>query len=61
MKLKDVLKEASYPGNIGMMEMFKFYSIATDEQKAKLKEFMESHQLKKAWDFMQLIVGIKLR
>lgn len=60
---KEVLKlfdEAVYKGNLGMMETFKFFSLATPEQKAELKEITE----RKDWEaFKELILkvtGIKL-
>ena len=38
MNFKDFLfLEAKYPGNIGMMEMVRFYKVASDEEKARLK------------------------
>lgn len=60
---KEVLKlfdEAVYQGNLGLMETFKFFSLATSEQKAELKEITE----RKDWNaFKELILkvtGIKL-
>lgn len=55
------LDEASYPGNIGMMEMFKFYSIATAEQKQKMKDLITKKLFDEAWNFLQLVTGTKLK
>jgi hypothetical protein len=62
MRLADLrpLDEASYPGNLGMMEMFKFYQKANDEQKTKMKSLIGSKRFEEAWDFLQKVLGIKL-
>ena len=52
--------EASYPGNIGMMEMFKFHEVATPEQKKELKDLISTKQVQKAWEFLQKVIGVKL-
>lgn len=52
---------SSYPGNIGMQEMFKFYETATEAEKRKMKELMtKKNGFNEAWDYLQLILGIKL-
>jgi hypothetical protein len=53
-------KEASYVGNIGAMEMFKFFNIATKEQKNKLKSLIDKKDNKKAWELVQQVTGVKL-
>lgn len=55
-----VLDEAQYVGNIGMMEMFKFFSMATPEQKAKMKDLLFKGEQEQAWKFMQEVTGLKL-
>ena len=55
------LDEASYEGNIGMMEMFKFYQIATPEQKAQMKKLIFDKKTEAAWELLQQVTGIKLR
>lgn len=59
MKLSD-LSEASYPGNIGVMEMVKFYQIATDNQKAKMRDLLDNKKHLEAWKFLQKVVKVKL-
>ena len=63
MKLEEIKKisEASYDGNIGMMEMFKFYSIATEEQKKKMKDLLNNKHFREAWAYLQEVTGIKLK
>jgi hypothetical protein len=59
MKLYE-LHEASYSGNIGMMEMFKFYQIATAEQKLHMKDLLNKQNFPAAWEFLQQVTGVKL-
>jgi hypothetical protein len=53
--------EASYPGNIGMMELAKFFSTANDEQKLLFKQLLERGKKGLAWKLVQDIVGVKLQ
>jgi cell fate (sporulation/competence/biofilm development) regulator YlbF (YheA/YmcA/DUF963 family) len=57
-KLK--VNEASYVGNIGIMELVKFHSKATPEQKKKFDNLVKSKKNKEAWDMIQDVTGIKL-
>lgn len=63
MKLNEIksLGEASYSGNIGMMEMFKFYQIATDKQKAQMKQLLAAQDFAAAWKFLQDVTGMQLQ
>lgn len=53
--------EASYPGNIGMMELAKFFSMADEEQKTVFKQLLERGKKGLAWKLVQDIVGVKLQ
>jgi hypothetical protein len=55
------LAEASYRGNIGMMEMFKFYQVASAEQKKKMKALLDAEKFDEAWAFLQEVTGVKLQ
>lgn len=55
-----MLTEASYRGNIGVMEMFKFYNVATDEQKAKMKQLIADKNNDEAWALLQKVLKVKL-
>lgn len=55
-----LLTEASYKGNLGMMEMFKFYQIATPEQKAKMRDLLFHNKQDEAWEFLQQVTRVKL-
>lgn len=52
--------EASYPGNIGMIELHKFFSKATDFEKKLLKDLIEKKDFSRAWALVQGITGVKL-
>ena len=54
-------REASYPGNIGMMELAKFFSMADEEQKTLFKQLLERGKKGLAWKLVQDIVGVKLQ
>ena len=54
------LREASYTGNIGIMELIQFYSKATPELVSKVKSLISSKKNKEAWDIIQKETGIKL-
>ena len=53
--------EASYPGNMGAMEMVRFYQIATREQEREMEKLLNRNKIKKAWSLLQKVTGVKLR
>ena len=59
-KLFLILYEASYAGNIGIMEMVKFHRMASADQKAKLNALLKDKKQEEAWDFIQSVTGVKL-
>ena len=63
MKLQEVvqLDELSYPGNVGAMEMFRFYQVATEEQKAEMKKLIKHGKSDEAWELLQKVVKTKLK
>jgi hypothetical protein len=54
------MQEASYPGNIGMMEVMKFHQKATPEQKKEFKSHMANNKHGDAWKLIQDVSGVKL-
>ena len=54
------LQEAAYAGNIGIMELIKFKSKATPEQKKKFDDLLKNKKGKEVWDLVQDVTGIKL-
>lgn len=61
MKIYDLINELSYKNNIGTMETFKFYSIATPEQKKELKQLIAAKKYKQGWNLIQQVTGVKLQ
>jgi hypothetical protein len=57
---KQFPQEASYPGNIGIMELTKFFQQATPEQKQMFKELLAHQDKKSAWKMVQRVLGVKL-
>ena len=55
---ESINREASYPGNIGMMELAKFFSMADEEQKTLFKQLLERGKKGLAWKLVQDIVGV---
>ena len=54
------VQEASYAGNIGMMELAKFYMKANDSEKKKLQDLIKKEMFKQAWKMVQDKTGVKL-
>jgi hypothetical protein len=50
----------SYPGNLGMMEMVKFYKVATPEQKKTMQHHLDKKEFSQAWELLQSVTGVKL-
>lgn len=59
--LLETLAEATYKGNIGMMEMFKFHQMASDAQKEEMKKLLSAGKEDEAWKLLQSVTGVKLR
>ena len=56
----DELMEAAYEGNIGIMELIKFKTKATPEQKKKFDDHVKNKRHKDAWKMVQDVTGVKL-
>lgn len=52
--------EASYQGNVGIMELVKFHQKANDEQKKQLKDHMQNNRHELAWKLVQDVTKTKL-
>jgi len=59
--VKHHIDEASYEGNIGAMEVAKFFQKATDEEKRTFKELLNKKKLGLAWHLIQKVTGVKLQ
>jgi hypothetical protein len=58
---KQDVSEASYPGNVGMMEVAEFFKMANEAQKKLFKELLEKGKRGLAWKLIQDVVGVKLQ
>ncbi len=54
------LAEAAYAGNIGVMELVKFYDKATDSDKSTMKKLIAQKNNREAWKLVQRVTGVKL-
>lgn len=61
MRADDLLNELSYKQNIGAMETYKFYSVATPEQKYELKRLIAEKNFKEAWHLIKQVTGVELQ
>lgn len=59
-KGKRLQLEAAYPGNMGVMEIFRFYQIASPNQKNDLERFIDRDDYKSAWALVQKVTKTKL-
>ena len=61
MRSREFTTEASYSGNIGMMEVAKFYRSASDAEKTLLKNLMSAGKTALAWQLIQKVTGVQLQ
>ena len=60
MKINDILIEASYPGNIGAMEVIQFFGSASKDEKEEFNHYINTDQTQKAWDLVQHVTNTQL-
>ena len=53
--------EASYPGNIGMMELAKFFQVADQKQKEIFQQLLQKGKKGLAWKLIQDVTGTELQ
>jgi len=58
--VKEMLKELSYPGNLGAMEIFKFYDVANPKEIKVLDRLMKQKKWKEAWRLIQKTTKVNL-
>lgn len=56
----EVLHEAAYAGNIGIMELIKFKRSANENQKKAFDDHVKNKRHKEAWNLVQKVTGVKL-
>jgi predicted kinase len=52
---------ASYDGNIGVMELVKFFQVAPEDVAKKVKQLIDDKKNKQAWEIIQRVTGVKLK
>jgi hypothetical protein len=52
--------EASYSGNLGAVEMLKFYRIATPSEIKAMERFLDIGNYKDAWELLQKVTNTRL-
>lgn len=55
-----ILREASYPGNIGFSEMMTFYKIATPDQVSEMEELLKRGDFKRAWKLLEKVAKTRM-
>lgn len=58
--VSEQINEAAYAGNIGIMELVKFYNNATPQLVAKVKKLIAQKKNAEAWKIIQAETGVKL-
>jgi predicted chitinase len=58
---ESIEREAAYPGNIGAMELAKFFQIAKDRDKQLLKDLIAKNKKGLAWRLIQQVTDVKLQ
>jgi len=61
MRANEFITELAYHGNIGMMELAKFFSVASPAEKIHLKKLIADKNYRDAWKYFQRVVGVKLQ
>lgn len=60
MRAREFITEASYKGNVGFMEVMKFYQSANEDQVQEFQGYMEDGDTESAWKLIQQVTGTKL-
>lgn len=55
------MKEAVYANNAGIMEVFKFFNVATDAQKKQFDDLVNSGNQNAALKLVEKVLGIKFQ
>jgi hypothetical protein len=59
-KIDTSVNEASYEGNVGIMELIKFKQTATSEQRQQFTKLMNDGDIEGVWQLVQDVTGVKL-
>lgn len=61
MRLHEVYEMASYPGNMGVMELVKFFQDAPPELVKKVRDLLDRGASREVWQIVQAHTGVKLQ
>lgn len=56
----EMFTEAAYRGNLGLMELAKFYAVANDEEKALMKQITDNKDWEGFRALVKKVLGIQL-
>lgn len=52
---------AIYAGNLGFVEMLKFYEVASERDKKRMQLLLSADKLKQAWELLKRVTGVRLK
>lgn len=59
-RLMGLLREI-YETDVGIMELVRFYEIATNEQKREFSKLLKAGRNDKAWELVRKVTGTKIK
>jgi hypothetical protein len=59
--IRDILTEASYPGNIGAIEMVTFFQKATDKDIKKMQKIVDVEDWESYKKLIKNVLGVTLK
>jgi hypothetical protein len=57
---KWILTEAAYPGNMGIVEMIKFYKVASKQEIKEMEKATEKKDWGKFREIIKKVIGVEL-
>ena len=60
-KVLQIIQEIAYTRNIGFAEVYKFFQVATPEQKTEFDKLVGEDKIREAWELVQKVTGTQLR
>lgn len=52
---------AVYAGNLGFVELIKFYEVASERDTKRMQFLLETDKLKQAWELLKRVTGMRLK
>jgi hypothetical protein len=52
---------AVYAGNLGFVELIKFYEVASERDTKRMQFLLETDKLKQAWELSKRVTGVRLK